>query len=310
MWLAKIFKRRVKPFNVGLLAESDGHKICYYQYGNPNGKPVLYFHGGPGRAAKSKYAKLFDLKKYRFIAFDQRGCGNSEYQDLLEENTTYNTITDAKNLLNHLNINEQIILYGCSWGSTLALLFAEKYPKSVSAIILNAVFLARKCDYEWVSVDSIRFYPDIWETMRDKVKQNDIIPEYRRLLFSKRKNENLKAMKYLGSYEGMLGQLDPKFPKLTKVDEKELNALRIYYHYEKGRYFIKENQILSNISKIKKIKCLIVHNRLDFCCVVKQAWDLHKAMPKSKLKIIPDYGHVSVKLLKATKAEIAEFLKD
>ena len=305
-----IFKRRIKPYAEGLLSESDGHKIAYYQYGNPKGKPVLYFHGGPGGAAKSKYAKLFDLKKYRFIAFDQRGCGNSVYQDLLEENTSYNTISDAKNLLKHLNIEEPVIVYGCSWGSTLALLFAEKYPKSVSTLILNAVFLARKYDYSWISVESERFYPDLWEIMRSKVKQNDVLTEYRKLLFSKRKNENLKALKYVGSYEYLLGTLDPKFPKLTTVEEKELNSARIYFYYEKNRYFMKENQILQNIAKIKKLKCLILHNRLDFCCPVKQAWDLHKAMPKSKIKIVPDSGHISSKLFKMTAKEITSFLKD
>lgn len=310
MWITSLFKRELKPFNAGLLSESDGHKIAYYQYGNPSGKPILSFHGGPGGSAKSKYAKLFNLKKYRFICFDQRGCGNSEYQDLLEENTSYNTISDAKHLLKYLNIDEPVILYGCSWGSTLALLFAEKYPKTVAAIILNAVFLARKYDIDWVAKESERFYPDLWEIMRSKVKQNEFMGEYRKLLYSKRKNENLKALKYIGSYEYQLGKLAPEFPKLTKVDEKELNSARIYFHYEKNHYFMKENQILANIAKIKKIKCLLLHNRMDFCCPPKQAWDLAEAMPKSKLKIVPDYGHISAKLFKITEKEISEFLKD
>ena len=129
-------------------------------------------------------------------------------------------------------------------------------------------------------------------------------------MFSKRKSENLKALKYIGSYEHLLGQLNPEFPRLTQVDEKQLNSARISFYYEKNHYFIKENQILNNISKIKKIRCLMVHNRMDFCCTVKQAWDLHKAMPKSKLKIVPDYGHVSKKMFKVTEKEIADFLKD
>lgn len=310
MWFTKIFKHGLKPFNSGLLAESDGHKIAYYQYGNPKGKPVLVFHGGPGGSAKSKYAKLFNSKKYRVICFDQRGCGNSQYQDLLEENTSYNTLSDAKHLLKFLNIDEPVILYGCSWGSTLALMFAEKYPKSVSSIIVVSVFLARKYDIDWVAKESERFYPDLWNIMRSKVKQNEIMGEYRKLLYSKRKSENLKALKYIGSYEYQLGKLEPEFPKLTKVDEKELNSARIYFHYEKNHYFMKENQVLANISKIKKLKCLILHNRLDFCCPVKQAWDLAAALPKSKLKIVPDYGHISAKLFKTTEKEIAEFLKD
>ena len=310
MWFGRFFKRSIKPFNQGVLAVSDGHKIAYYQYGNPNGKPVLAFHGGPGGSAKSKYAKLFNLKKYRFVCFDQRGCGNSEYQDLLEENTSYNTVSDAKHLLKYLNIDEPVILYGCSWGSTLALLFAEKYPKMVASIILNAVFLARKYDVDWVAKESERFYPDLWEKMRSKVKQNEFMGEYRRLLYSKRKSENLKALKYIGSYEYQLGRLEPEFPKLKIVDEKELNSARIYFHYEKNHYFMKENQILANIGKIKKIKCLIVHNRLDFCCPLKQAFDLYKVLPKAKLKIVADYGHVSAKLFKTTEKEIAEILRN
>ncbi len=310
MWFFEIFKRNPIPYDEGLLKESDGHKIYYYQYGNPKGKPILSFHGGPGGSAKAKYAALFDLKKYRFISFDQRGCGKSTYQDLLEENTSYNTVSDAKNLLDYLSIKEQVILYGCSWGSTLALLFAEKYPQKISAIILAAVFLARKYDCDWVSSESERFYPDLWDTMRSKIKQNNILPEYRRLLFSKRKSENLKALKYIGNYEYQLGSLNPEFPKLTKVDEKELNSARIYFYYEKNHYFMQENQILKNINKIKNIKCLIIHNRLDFCCPVKQAWDLKKALPKSKLKIVADYGHISKKMFQETKKEITEFLKD
>ena len=126
MW--NIFNIMPKPFDCGFMDTQDGHKIFYFQYGNPNGIPVLSFHGGPGGSSKPKYAKLFDLKKYRFIQFDQRGCGKSEFVELLENNNTQALILDAANLLKHLKIEQQVIAHGASWGSTMALLFAESYP--------------------------------------------------------------------------------------------------------------------------------------------------------------------------------------
>jgi len=308
MW--NIFKRDSKPYNEGYLPEEDGHEIYYRQFGNPEGLPVLSFHGGPGGSSRPKYAALFNLKKYRFIQFDQRGCGGSRYKTLLKENHTGAIILDAGRLLDRLNINSPVIVHGVSWGSTLALLFAESYPAKTAKIIISSVFLARRYDTSWVSAESERFYPDLWEEMRQKVRRRDIYPAYRRLLFSQKPSDNLKALSYLGSYEYLLGQLNPHFSLLTELNENDLSAARLAFYYEQNHYFLKENQILKNITAIKNIPALIVHNRLDFCCPVRQAWDLHKALPRSVLRIMPASGHATRALHKAVKTEIKKFLTD
>lgn len=302
-----IFKREPKPFADGFLPVENGHSVYYLQYGNPNGIPVLSFHGGPGGSSRPKYASLFDLKKYRFIQFDQRGCGKSTYDALTEHNTTADLLNDGKRLLDFLHISDKIIVHGVSWGATLALLFAEKYPQLVNRIIVSSVFLARLQDVAWVNQDSYRFYPDLWEQMRQQVQTDDIFSAYYALLFSTEPKDNLKALSYLGSYEHMLGQLNPRFSEQTELDEGQLQSARVYFLYEKNNFFIENNQIIANAGKIKDIPTLIAHNRMDFCCPVNQAWDLHKALPHSKLIIEAGRGHASAPLLKRIKKELKSF---
>ena len=308
MWW-NFFKREPKPFSEGYLPENDGHLIYYRQFGNPSGLPVLSFHGGPGGSSRPKYAKLFDKNKYRFIQFDQRGCGNSTAENFLKNNNTEATLNDALRLLEHLNISQPIIVQGASWGSTLALLFAEAYPQKISKIIVSSVFLARPYDISWVNSESERFYPDLWAEMRQKVHRKDIYPVYRRLLFSKNYQDNLKALTYLGSYEYMLGRLKPQFKQPETLDMAELNAARIAFYYEEHKYFLISNQIIQHTGKIKNIPTLIVHNRLDFCCPVKQAWDLHQVLPKSRLIINAGSGHSTPRLFEATKQAVFNFLE-
>ncbi|MBP5352443.1 MAG: alpha/beta fold hydrolase [Alphaproteobacteria bacterium] len=307
MW-TDLFSREPKPFHEGVLPERDGHSIYYYQYGNPNGIPVLSFHGGPGGSSRPKYAKLFDLKKYHFIQFDQRGCGRSFCVDATDHNETSFLIADALHLLKHLNINEPIIVHGVSWGSTLALLFAEAQPKMVQKIVVSSVFLARPSDVAWVNSESERFYPDIWDTMREKLHTNDVLRESFRLMFSRKIEENLKAISYWGSYEHMLGELNPSFTEIAEIAPQDLVSARVAFHYAENDYFLSSNQILHNAGKIKDIPTLIVHNRMDFCCTVKQAWELHKALPQSQIHILGGYGHSSPQLLKEVKKQLKTFL--
>lgn len=306
--LWNLFQFMPKPFNEGFLPEQDGHKVYYVQYGNPQGIPVLSFHGGPGGCSRPKYAKLFNLKKYRFIQFDQRGCGLSEFENLIFANNTQALINDAARLLNFLNIHTPIIVHGCSWGSTMALLFAEAYPKLVQKIVVHSVFLARPQDSAWVTRDSERFYPDLWQEMRRQVNTPNILSAYERLLFSDDETDNLKALTYWGSYEYQLGKLEPQFEILTEMTPKVLNGARVYLTYTKNNFFITDNQILDNIAPIKNIPTLIVHNRMDFCCTLKQAWDLHQAIPDSQFIINAGHGHSSSQLLKVVKKALKNFL--
>lgn len=302
--LWNLFNRIPKPYSEGFLPPQDGHTVYYYEYGNPQGIPVLSFHGGPGGESRPKYAKLFDLKKYRFIQFDQRGCGKSFANDIFYKNETKYLIQDAMHLLAYLHIDTPVIVQGASWGSTMALLFTETYPQSVRQIIISSVFLARPEDYGWVNHESERFYPDLWDEMRKQYKHTDFFETHQRLLFSKKEQDNIKALTYWGSYEYKLGQLNPQFELTEKYDEKALNSAQIAFYYDRHHFFLNNNQILRNINKIKHIPTIIAHNRLDFCCPVKQAWELHKAMPNSILKICAQSGHSNPKLIKEVKKMI------
>lgn len=297
-------KKEPKPYHVGWLSVGSGHSVYYQQFGNPEGDIVLSFHGGPGGCGKAKHASHYDLKKWRVIMFDQRGCGLSCYSDLLKDNTAPAAVQDGKALLDYLKIKGKITIAGGSYGAGLALLFAETYPTRVKRLILNSVFLMRKQDVQWVSHTSRLFYPDLIDEMRRQAGTDDIVSFYHRLIFSDKYKDLQQVQKYYAVYEKMLGRTKVSFDETPALTDAAIRFTRIYLHYEKNHFFVKENQLLQNIQKIKNIPTLIVHNRLDFCCPVEQAFDLHQALPKSKLVIVPDKGHSSPLLFNTLKKEM------
>lgn len=162
----------------------------------------------------------------------------------------------------------------------------------------------RKQDVDWVDYQSRIFYPDLIDEMRRQAGSKDIVPFYHKLIFSDKYKDLQQALKYFGSYENQLGQLDPSFDKTPALTDEEIRSCRIYLHYEKNHFFVKENQILADIDKIKHIPTLIVHNRLDFICPPDEAYDLHQALPKSTLTLVPDKGHGTPKLFACLDKEI------
>lgn len=297
-----------KPFNDGYLPELDGHEIYFREFGKPQGEVILTFHGGPGFWSRPEKARDFDLKKYRVIQFDQRGCGKSKPAGKLENNTTQDNVEDAARLLNYLKINGKIILFGGSWGSTMALMFAERYPDLVKCMILSKIFLANDDSRKWELKDSVAFYPDILEAIRGDLADNDLIPEYYlKLISSDDASQQAKAASLYGSLENFLGCLNPQINMHTP-DEKELAMLRVYIYYAARRFMMKDDEIIENSAKIKHIPSLIVHNRLDFICPPVNAYRLHKALPMSKLVIVPDKGHSSKMLSDVIIKEMNEFL--
>ncbi len=284
-----------KVFDKGFLPSFEGHEIYYQQMGNPQGETVLTFHGGPGGNCKTRHANYFNLKKQRVIMFDQRGCGKSRADDIISLNDTKRLIRDAKRLLEYLGITEPVIAAGGSWGSTLALLFAEKYPDCVKRICINSVFLARREDMEWMLKDSALFYPDLLEEIRRQSEGENPYTHYAKLAFSDDLGSIQTAIKYMVHYEYQLGQLDAGF-KDVHIDNQTINAARIGLYYAANRYFLEDNEILKNIEKIKDIPTLIVHNRLDMCCPLKNAWDLYRSLNNAEIEIISDIGHGGKKL--------------
>ena len=298
-----------KSFNSGYLPEVNGHRVFYQEFGNPNGIPVLVFHGGPGGSFKAKHAQNFDLRKYRVVGFDQRGCGKSLPAGQWNNNTTADIIKDAERLLKELKIFEKLVVCGASWGATMALKFAETFPKQVQKLIVSSVFLADENSIKWEEEDCAYFYPDILEQIREGVSEWETIPTYyANLVCSGEYEKQQQAISKYGMYERLRSSLKPQI-SVVDVTEECLAENRIYAVYAAKKFYLKENEIIKNIKKIAKIPTLIVHNRLDFVCPIIGAYKLHKAMPNSKFVIVPDSGHVSKLLRKVIKREIRDFLK-
>ena len=298
-----------KVFNQGYLPEEDGHQVFFMEAGSKDGKPVLVFHGGPGGASRLRHAEAFDRRQFRVVFFDQRGCGRSQPSGETAHNTTADLLQDAARLLDFLDIKEKVILLGGSWGATLALLFAEKYPERVKALLLSKIFLADEISAGWTDDVSGWFYPDVMDKLRRNMPENANLPEYyAEMVNSRNLSDQVKAASLYGNYERVLGQLVPAFEK-KEVTQDDVNAARIFINYAAAGFMLKDDQIMSNIERIRELPALIVHNRLDMVCPLIGAWRLHKALPASKLIIVPEKGHVGPLMARTLKKEIRRFLK-
>ncbi len=297
-----------KPFNEGFLPEKDGHLVAFAEFGNKNGKPILVFNGGPGGKFKPKRAKFANLKKYRVIMFDQRGCGRSLPLGKTEKNTTQDLVDDATRLLNYLNVKEKIILRGGSWGSTLALLWAEKNPDKVEKMLLSQVFLVNEEFVKWEFDGTKNIYPEFVEEMKTESK-GKIAAYYNKLVQSKSLKNQLTAINKLGWYERICGSMTPEFAEFDGVDDAELASHRIYMHYAANNMFLGNNKILDNVKKIRNIEAVIIHNRLDLVCPFKGAYDLHKMLANSQLIAVPEFGHVGKLINKTMNKVFGNILK-
>ena len=284
----------IKPFLEFSLDVGNGHSLYVEISGNENGIPVLFLHGGPGAGSSELFRRYFDPKKYKIIIFDQRGCGKSTPFAACENNTSDKLVDDIKQILLHLNI-KQVVIYGGSWGSTLALLFSEKYPQSVKALVLRGIFLCRESDIQWFyqkGADSI--FPDYW---RDFIKDipttemDDILTAFYNRIHSQDLKISNQFCKQWSIWEGNCSSLRPNKKVVELFDKCAISLAKIETHFFKNNCFIEENQILKNIEKIKNIKCFIVHGRYDIVCPFNQAFDLHNHYDNSELNIIDDAGH-------------------
>lgn len=300
------FRKPPRAYHEGFLPEQDGHRIFYHQFGNPAGVPVLCFHGGPGSFSKVRHTRSFDLKRHRVILFDQRGCGRSTAADALAYNTLTHLVDDARRLLDLLAI-DACSIYGGSWGATVALAFAQTYPARVKKLAVSMVFLARARDVQWVSEESARFYPDFYAPIEADVPTGKPLREhYHALMMAGDDSAAIHATALYGRYEHLIGTLAPALP-LEPPTEEHKNSFRIYMHYDRMGYGLRENQILADCPQLANIPVLIVHNRLDMICPVEQAWRLHQALPASRLVIVPELGHGGTLLDQTLRHEIKSF---
>lgn len=287
----------IKPYNHGFLKVSDIHTIYYEEVGNPNGKPVVFLHGGPGGGINESYRRYFDPKKWRVVLIDQRGCGQSTPFADLRENTTWDLVADIERVRETLKINTWAV-FGGSWGSTLSLSYVITHPEKVTELFLRGIFLLRKKEIDWFYQEGCsKIFPDFWEDYIAPIPENerhDFVAAYHKRLTSDDISVRKAAAKAWSVWEGMTSKLitDPKAKDKFGDDQFADAFARIECHYftNKG-FFTHDNFLLDNVHKIKHIKTVIVQGRYDVVCPADSAWALHKSLPDSKLYLINDAGH-------------------
>ena len=288
---------KIKPFNEFYLSVSDKHTIFVEESGNPKGKPVIFLHGGPGGGIEPIYRQYFNPKKWRIIIFDQRGCGKSMPHAELDENTTWHLVEDIESIRKYLKIDKWVV-FGGSWGSTLALTYSIKNPKRCKALILRGIFLLRKKEIDWFYQEGCsNIFPDAWEKYCNVIPENErinFVKAYYKRLTSKNSSIRSKAALAWAKWEASTSKLIPDQKSLHHFDDikvaEAFSRIECHYFINKG-FFNQDGWILKNIDKIKNIKCIIVQGRYDIVCPMQSAWDLHKKYKNSELIIIDDAGH-------------------
>ena len=287
----------IEPFNTFNLPVSDLHTIYVEESGNKNGKPVIFLHGGPGGGVDPKYRRYFDPEKWRIIMFDQRGCGKSTPFAELEENTTWDLVSDIEKIRNHLSI-DQWVVFGGSWGSTLSLAYSQTHPDSCKGLILRGIFLVRKKELDWFYQEGANnIFPDRWESFLEPIpveKRDNLMQAYYEILTGEDHSKKIEAAKAWSTWEGSTVRLlqDENFISDFSDDKFAEAFARIECHYFMNNCWLdSDNHLIENMHKIKHIPGVIIHGRYDIVCPVIQAWDLHKAWPEADLHIIPDAGH-------------------
>ncbi len=286
-----------EPFNTGHLTVSDKHKIYFEECGNPDGKPALLVHGGPGGGSNPTMRRYHDPARYRIILFDQRGCGYSTPHASIEENTTWDLVADMEQLREHLGI-ERWQLLGGSWGSTLSLAYAQAHPGRVSELILRGIFMLRRAELEWFYQEGCSWiYPDAFEKYLAPIpeaERGDMISAYHKRLTASDRAVQIEAARAWSVWEGSTLSLlhDEARVRHFAADDYALAFARIECHYFiNGGFLQTDDQLIADAGKLAGIPGVIVHGRYDVVTPLKSAWELAMAWPDGELKIVPDSGH-------------------
>ena len=289
----------IRPFHKAHLRVSALHELYYEESGNPKGKPVVFLHGGPGGATDPAMRRFFDPKGYRIVLLDQRGCGASRPHAELRENSTWDLVADLETLRVHLGL-ERWMVFGGSWGSTLALAYAQSHPEQVTELVLRGIFLLRRSELEWFYQDPLgaaSIFPDLWEKYLAPIppaERGDLILAYYRRLISEDRATRATAARAWATWEAATSFLRANPTYVTKFDNPDYAAAfaRIEAHYFVNRGFMtSDDQLLSEVERIRHIPAVIVQGRYDIVCPMRSAWDLHRAWPEAELRIVPDAGH-------------------
>jgi proline iminopeptidase len=300
------------PYACGHLPVGGRHTIYWEQAGNPRGVPILFLHGGPGAGAAAAHRRFFDPRYYRIIVFDQRGCGRSRPHGLVEENTTAHLVDDIETLRRHLNV-QRWVLFGGSWGSTLALAYGTRHPSRCAGLVLRGVFLGTRREIDWFLYGMGTFFPEAWRAFAEQVperERRDLLAGYYRRLIDPDPVVHMPAAAAWSRYETVCSNLIPRPEDPTSAggDGAALALSRIEAHYFVNDVFLADGELLQNIRILRDVPCIIVQGRYDMVCPIVTSDALANAWPEAKYVIIPDAGHSAMEpgiraaLVRATEA--------
>ncbi len=290
------FYPQIKPYVKHSLEVETPHTLYVEECGNPHGVPVVFLHGGPGAGCEPYHRQFFDPEVYRIILFDQRGCGRSSPHAELSGNTTQALVADMERIREHLGIDKWLI-FGGSWGSTLALVYSETHPERVSGLIVRGIFLCRPDEISWFyQRGADRIFPDYWEEFVRAIpeeERHDMVRAYYRRLTGDDEVLRMSAAKTWSCWEGRCATLVGRKEVVEHYDNpyNALSLARIESHYFVNNSFLAPNQIIDNAGALGDIPGVIVHGRYDMICPLENAWELHRAWSASQLHIIPGAGH-------------------
>lgn len=301
----------IEPYQQGMLPLDERHTLYWEQSGNANGIPILFLHGGPGAGSTPGHRRFFDPTHYRIIIFDQRGAGRSTPLGEIQDNTTPHLIQDIETLRQHLGI-EKWLVFGGSWGSTLALAYGETHPARCLGFILRGIFLCRKSEIDWFLYGLRHFFPEAWYDFvapLSTAERNDILSAYYRRLIDPDPAIHMPAARAWSRYEGCCSTLlpSPETVRYFSSDTVALGLARMEAHYFSHDIFLPENALLDNIKALRLLPAVIVQGRYDAVCPIVSADDLHRAWPQAEYVIIEDAGHsawepgIRTALVKATE---------
>jgi proline iminopeptidase len=282
----------VEPYASGMLEVGDGHTVYWEESGNPDGVPVLFVHGGPGAGCAPAYRRFFDPSFWRIILFDQRGCGRSLPAASVAANTTQALVADMERLRTHLGV-KRWVLFGGSWGSTLALAYGQAHPQRALAFVLRGVFLFRPAEVEWFMTGMGTFFPDAHQRFAAHVAGDgdDALGAWYRRLTAPDPAVHLPAARLWCAYEEACARLVPRPDSAAASDAACLAMARIECHYMVHDGFLAPNQLLAGMEKIRHLPGIVVQGRYDVVCPPVTAWELAQAWPECRLTMVPDAGH-------------------
>jgi proline iminopeptidase len=284
----------LEPYEHGFLETGDGHSVYWELCGNPDGRPAVFLHGGPGAGCTPDQRRLFDPARYRILLFDQRGCGRSRPHASLDNNTTWHLVADMERLRAMLGVSQWLV-FGGSWGSALALAYAETHPERVSALVLRGIFTLRRAELLWYYQDGASWlFPDLWDEFLAPIppaERDDLMAAYRRRLTGEDAAARLAAARAWSLWEGRTLTLRPALTEQFNSDSFALAFARIENHYFVHGGFLDEGQLLRDVHRLASIPGIIVQGRYDVATPARTAWDLHKAWPSAEFHMIADAGH-------------------